>query len=99
MLRLTTGTIASLSNKRPRLCNSRCRRVPRAAEIADTVDMSKSRRHNVPTAIREGDTKGRIPKGAQYNALKGMCYTPSVKDQNKQGRKQARNDIKRMDWD
>ena len=60
--------------------------------------MSKRRRHNVPTSIREGDVKGGLPKGAQYNALKGMGYRPSVRDENRKARKQARQNVKRQEW-
>jgi len=44
------------------------------------------------------DVKGRMPTGAQYNALKGMSYAPSTRDEHRKGRKQARQSIKRGDW-
>lgn len=44
------------------------------------------------------DVKGRMPTAAQYNALKGMCYSPSVRDQKRKARKDARQSIKRGDW-
>ena len=67
--------------------------------FADTNGMSKSRRHSTPTSIREGDVKGTLPKGAQYNALKGMGYRPSDRDENRKTRKQGKQDLKRMDWE
>ena len=42
--------------------------------------------------------KGRMPVGAQYNALKGMSYGPSTRDQQRKARKAARQSLKRGDW-
>ena len=50
------------------------------------------------TKITDADIKGRIPTGAQYNALKGMGYTPSARDEKRKARKAARQSIKRGDW-
>jgi hypothetical protein len=63
--------------------------------------MAKKRRHKKkpPATIDPNTLKGELPKGAQYNALKGMGYTPSRRDQHRKTRKQARQNLKRGDWD
>ena len=58
--------------------------------------MAKEPRHN--DTIKDGDVKGRIPKGAQYLAQKGMTYRPSDRDQNRKARKQAKRDLRRDDY-
>ena len=54
--------------------------------------MAKKPKHN--DTIGDSDVKGRVPKGAQYNALKGMSYRPSDRDTNRKGRKQAKQDCR-----
>ena len=54
--------------------------------------MAKKPQHN--DTIKDGDSKGRLPKGAQYNALKGMGYRPSDRDDNRKDRKQAKRDLR-----
>ena len=54
--------------------------------------MDKKPKHNA--TIGEGDAKGRLPKGAQYLAQKGMTYRPSDRDNNRKGRKQAKQDCR-----
>ena len=44
------------------------------------------------------NVKGRVPVAAQYGALKGMCYSPSVRDNNRKARKGAKQSIRRGDW-
>ena len=39
-----------------------------------------------------------MPVAAQYNTLKGMSYSPSVRDQKRKARKAARQSLKRGDW-
>lgn len=61
--------------------------------------MTKRKRHaNPPTTIKEGTVKGRLPRGAQYQALKGMGYAPSVRDGHRKARKAVRQSLKRGDW-
>jgi hypothetical protein len=49
--------------------------------------------------LKVEDVKGRMPTAAQYNALKGMCYSPSVRDLKRKARKQARQNLKQGVWD
>ena len=58
--------------------------------------MSKTK--NKPMTIKANTLKGRMPVAAQYNTLKGMSYSPSVRDQKRKARKAARQSLKRGDW-
>lgn len=80
------------------MCNSWYQALNERRASVDSKSMSK-RPRQVPTSVREGDVKGSLPKGAQYHALKGMSYTPSVRDLNRKARRKAKRDVKRMDWE
>lgn len=55
--------------------------------MADGEDMKRTKTPKTP--------KGSLPKGAQYRALVGMSYTPSVRDLTKRERKQAKQALRK----